>query len=176
MKIENQHNAELAQLTDLIADMSVCMMTNIDSTGALISRPMAPIKMDSDGVLWFFTDLRSSTVEYLGCVNLSFVDSSEGTYVSIAGYCEVTTDREFINDMWTSAAQPWFPDGPESDTLAILKFFPQTAEYWDAPESQMVKMFVKAASVVSGKPAALGEHGSLTNLSQAGADHPQVKY
>lgn len=167
MKTETLTNPELAQLSELIADMSVCMMTNADSTGALISRPMAPLKMDSEGVLWFFTDLRSSTVESLRPVNVSFVDVENETYVSLAGYCELETDRAIIEEMWSFAAQPWFPEGLTSVNLAVLKFFPQTAEYWDASGSQMVKLFAMAASVVSGKPVTLSEHGSLTNLSRS---------
>lgn len=165
MKIESLTNPELSRLSEFIIGMSVCMMTNIDSTGALISRPMVPLKMDSHGALWFFTDLRSSTVESLRPVNLSFSDEENEVYVSLAGYCDVETDRAAIEEMWSCAAQPWFPEGVTSVNLALLKFIPQTAEYWDASGSRMVKLFAKAASVVSGKPVAMGEHGSLTHLS-----------
>lgn len=128
---------------------------------------MAPLKMDSDGVLWFFTDLRSSTVESLRPVNLSFVDGENEIFVSLAGRCEVETDRAAIEHMWSCAAQPWFPDGVNSVNLALLKFFPQTAEYWDSSGSRMVKLFAMAAAVVSGKPVTVGEHGSLTHLSKS---------
>jgi hypothetical protein len=62
-------------------------------------------------------------------------------------------------------AKPWFPDGPDSNNLALLKFTPETAEHWDAPSSKMVRAFGMIASVIAGKPVALGEHGSHTALS-----------
>lgn len=167
MKIEHQLTPELTQLSELIEGMKICMLTNADNTGALISRPMSALKMDAEGAIWFFTDLRSSVVEQLRPVNLAFSDEGKSTYVSLAGYCEVITDSVLIQQMWTSAAKPWFPEGPDSINLALLKFIPETAEYWDAPESQMVRLFAMAASIVSGKPVALGEHGNISNLSQS---------
>lgn len=165
MKIEPQNGADMRQLCQLIEDMSVCMLTNQDCDGSLISRPMAPLKMDSNGTLWFYADLRSSVVKKLRSVNVSFSDPENATYVSLAGHCEIDLNRRRIASMWTSAAAPWFPEGPESIDLVLLKFVPKTAEYWDAPESQMVKLFAMAASVVSGKPVALGHHETLTELS-----------
>ena len=67
--------------------------------------------------------------------------------------------------MWTVIAKPWFPDGPDSSNLALLKFIPNSADYWDGPSSKMVRALGMIASVIAGKPVGLGEHGSLTNLS-----------
>jgi len=41
------------------------MLTTIVSDGALAGRTMAPLEMDANGVLWFFTDLRPSKVNHL---------------------------------------------------------------------------------------------------------------
>jgi general stress protein 26 len=62
-------------------------------------------------------------------------------------------------------AKPWFPEGPDSPNLALLKFIPDAADYWDAPNSVMVRAFGAVASIVAGKPVAMGEHGSHTGLS-----------
>jgi hypothetical protein len=63
-------------------------------------------------------------------------------------------------------AKPWFPEGPESPNLALLKIEPEMAEFWDAPNSKMVRMFALAMSVYAGKPVGLGEHDTLTHLSE----------
>ena len=60
MKIETQSNAELTQLGELIEGMSVAMLTNIHSDGSLVSRPMAPLAMDANGVVWFLVDATST--------------------------------------------------------------------------------------------------------------------
>jgi len=166
MRIEPQTNEELAQLDDLVEDIPGCMLTNHDAQGALISRPMAPLKMDEDGTLWFFADLCSSVVKKMRSVNVSFVDAKKGTYVSLAGHCEIDLDRKRILDMWTDAAKPWFPKGPDSIDLVLLKFVPRTAEYWDLPKSRMINLFARAAAAVSGKPVVMGEHETLTHLSR----------
>lgn len=167
MKTEPQRTSELTQLCELIEHMSVAMLSNLDESGVIVSRPMSPLEMDVKGALWFFTDQRSAKVEHLRTANLSFVDEDNGTYVSISGHGEIETDRVRIERLWTPFAKPWFPDGPDSANLALLKFIPDAAEFWDAPHSKMVRMLAISASIVTGKPVGMGEHDTLTALSKS---------
>ena len=165
MKIETQNSTEMAELCKLIEPIPVAMLSSLDAEGALVSRPMSALQVDAAGAVWFFVDLRSSRVEFLRVVNLSFVDAARGTYVSLSGRGEIRSDRAQIQQLWTPMAKPWFPEGPDSRNLALLKFVPHTAEYWDAPHSKMVRMFAMAASVVAGKPIGMGDHATFTDLS-----------
>lgn len=165
MKMHAQSTAALTQLGQLIEEIPVAMFTNLDGDGTLVSRPMSPLEMDVNGAIWFFTDMHSSKVEQLRKVNLSFADPARASYVSLAGHGELETDQAHIRQLWTPFMKPWFPDGPESSNLALLKFVPETAEYWDAPHSKMVRMAAMAASVLAGKPVGLGDHDTLTGLS-----------
>lgn len=161
MKAAKQDSPDRQRLAELIEPVRVAMMTTVDEEGLLVSRPMAPLEMDEQGCVWFFTDLRSAKVEQLRRVNLSFVGSDDGDYVSLAGAGEIQNDRKRIDDLWSPMARPWFPDGPQSTNLALLKVTPHTAEFWDSPNSKMVRLFAMAASVASAKPIGLGEHGRL---------------
>ena len=165
MKIQAQSRSELAHLAHLIEGIPVAMLCNVDADGTLASRPMAALEMDADGAIWFFADLRSEKVEHLRVVNLSFTNRSSGTYVSISGRGEIDTDRGRIERLWSPMAKPWFPDGPASSNLALLKFVPDAADYWDAPNSAMVRAFGIVASIITGHPVGLGEQGSVTGLS-----------
>ena len=165
MNIETQNSPDMVALCKLIEPIPVAMLCNLDADGALVSRPMAVLEVDAAGAVWFFVDLRSSRVEFLRVVNLSFVDAARGTYVSLSGRGEIRCDRSHVQRLWTPLAKPWFPEGPASTNLALLKFVPHTAEYWDAPNSKMVRMFAMAASVVAGKPIGMGDHATLTDLS-----------
>ena len=165
MKIQAQQSAGLRELAQLIEPMSVAMLTGSDGDGMLASRPMSPLEMDADGAIWFFTDARSTKADHLAPLNLGFSDNAASTYVSIAGRGELHTDRETIDRLWSAAARPWFPEGKDSPNLALLKFLPHTAEYWDAPGSRMVRMLAMAASVVAGKPIGMGDHATLTGLT-----------
>ena len=167
MKIHAQSTAALTQLGKLIDDIPVAMLTNQDHDGTLVSRPMSPLEMDVNGALWFFTDVHSSKVEQLHKVNLSFADPGRASYVSLSGHGELENDQAHIKQLWSPFVKPWFPEGPDSPNLALLKFVPDSAEYWDAPHSKMVRMAAMAASVVAGKPVGLGDHDTLTGLSPA---------
>jgi general stress protein 26 len=166
MKTEPQNSVERTRLCELIKDIPVAMLTTLDGDGTLVSRPMSPLEMDGLGALWFFTDVRSSKTEQLQVLNLSFVDPARSTYVSLSGHGEIHTDNTRIERLWTPFARPWFPDGPDSDSLRLLKVVPETAEVWDAPHSRMVRMFAMAASVVAGKNVGLGKHATLASLSE----------
>ena len=166
MKTETQQNASLTHIAELIDDISIAMLTTLEAEGSMASRPMAVLEMDASGALWFFTDLRSSKVEHLKVANLSFTDMDKGTYVSISGRGEIHTDREHIKRLWTPFAKPWFPQGPDSPELGLLKFVPDAADYWDSPNSKMVRGFGVLASIVAGKPIGMGEHGSHAGLSE----------
>lgn len=167
MKTEKQTSAERTQLCQLIQHLTVTMLTTIDDNGMLVSRPMSPLLLDSSGALWFFTDLRSGKVNQLESINLNFIDSTRATYVSIAGSGEIITERTYIDRLWTPFAKPWFPEGPDSSNLALLKFVPDMAEYWDSSHSRMVRILALAASVVAGKPIGMGEHEKISGLSTA---------
>ena len=167
MKTETQASASLAHAAKLIDDIPIAMLATVEADGALASRPMATLEMDANGALWFFTDLRSSKVEHPRVANLSFTDMAHEAYVSLSGRREIDTDRGRIERLWTALAKPWFPDGPDSPDLALLKFIPDAADYWDAPNSKMVRAFGVIASMLAGKPIAMGEHGSHTGLSSA---------
>ena len=168
MNIAPQTNPERSQLATLIEDMSMSMLTAHDEYGHLTSRPMSALEMDSSGAIWFFTDKRSAKAKHLHVINLAFSDEDNSTYVSICGRGDLVDDRAMIERLWTEFARPWFPDGVDSPNLVLLKITPNTAEYWDAPNSKMVRMFAMAASIVSGKPVGMGDNDTLTGLSEAG--------
>ena len=171
MNIENQNSPDLAHVAHLIADIRIAMLTHVQADGSLSSRPMSPIEMDAQGAFWFFVDVRAEQSEHLRTLNLTFSDIEHATYVSIAGSGEIDIDigRAHIKHLWTPLARPWFPDGPDSEYLALLKFIPESADYWDAPNSRMARAFGVIASVISGTPIAMGSHGSLNTLGGAGS-------
>jgi len=165
MKIQSQPSAELTHLAQLIQPMdTVAMLTSHDADGALVSRPMAPLEMDALGALWFFTHRRSAKIEQLKALNLCFVDAERGTYVSMSGHGDIVDDREHVKRLWSPLARPWFPHGPDSEELTLLKFTPHSAEYWDAVDTKMVRLLATAVSVVAARPIGLGEHAHLAHL------------
>lgn len=140
------------------------MLTTLDPEGALSGRPMALLQMDADGVLWFFTDLHAAKLDRLAQVQLGFCDPGNSTWVSVSGHGEVDTDRGRIEAMWTPMARPWFPDGAQSATLALLRVVPHRADYWDGPSNRMVRAVGMMASVLTGRLLGMGDQGTLPGL------------
>jgi general stress protein 26 len=165
MNVKHQQTNELSKLGELIEDMSVAMLTTVDKAeGTLLSRPMTPQEMCEQGAIWFLTDPNSNKVKHLEEMNLGFSNEVNSTYVSISGHGEIVEDRERIESLWTIFARPWFPEGVDSSNLALLKFVPHCAEFWDGSNSKMVRMFSMVASIAAAKPIGMAEHGHLETL------------
>ncbi|MEQ1518148.1 MAG: pyridoxamine 5'-phosphate oxidase family protein [Usitatibacteraceae bacterium] len=144
MNAEAQSDPHLALLCKSIENATVVMLTSLDADGALLTRPLAPLEMDGEGGLWFFTDLRSAQIEHMRVANVSFADPTCGTYVSLFGRSEVCTDRARIERLWTTFANAAFPAGADSMYLALLKFVADPAENWDSTDGNMQRMFAEA--------------------------------
>jgi general stress protein 26 len=168
MNIQPQTQPDLAHVADLIKDIPIAMMVTRTSDASLVSRPMAALEMDADGAISFFTHTTSDQLEHLDAINLSFSDAHSSTFVSLSGRGEIDTERSHIERLWTPMARPWFAHGPATPDLVLLRFVPQTAHYWDGPNSRMVRAFNMAASVAAGRPIGMADHGEHTRLSSAG--------
>jgi general stress protein 26 len=164
MKIYSQKRPEFQHLAQLVEGSSIAMLTHLDADGMLVSRPMTALEFDSDGVIWFFADRNSAGSHDLQVVNLSFADAQRSIYVSMSGHGELTSDIEHIRRLWTPYAKPWFPQGPETPNLALLKFTPEAAETWDSPHSKAVRVLAMAASIFAAKPVGLGKHERISEL------------
>jgi len=157
----------MARLGRLLEPIAVAMLTTLDAGGALVSKPVEALQMDSEGALWFFIDLRLDLAERLRAANLAFVDDSRGTYVSLSGRGEIAKDEARLDQLWTTFDTAAFPDGRTSPHLAFLKFVPEKAEYWDAPGSRAVRLLALAATAVSGTAVGQAEHGVFVDLAPA---------
>lgn len=59
MKTRTRARAYLDRIARQIEGIRIAMLTTVEDSGALASRPMAALEMDARGALWFITDLRS---------------------------------------------------------------------------------------------------------------------
>jgi general stress protein 26 len=164
MKTSNHPTEEMRELAQLIDGQRIAMLTTLSADGELESRPMTVVDYDADGRLWLFFEhdpQDGAARERHRRVNLSFSNETNSTFVSLPGRGEIVQDLQTKQAFWGPALKPWFPDGPESPRLALLKITPERAEYWTAPHSRLVRRLALALSVVAGRPVGLGEHGVL---------------
>lgn len=149
-----------------VKDIRICMMTTEDTDGSLRSRPMATqTQGDFDGRLWFLTNARSPKVAEIAGdhqVNLSYADPDGHAYVSVSGTARVLTDKAAVQAHWSEPARLWFPDGPDSDDIAVLEVDVHKAETWDGSASAMTLLYGYARARLTGKPYNPGESQHLT--------------
>ena len=81
----------------------------------------------------------------------------------MSGGSTLIYDRAKIEELWSAACKPWFPEGKDDPSLALLRVDVDDAEFWDSNSSRMVRMLAMAASVVSGKPIGMGENRTVHN-------------
>ena len=161
----NNTQAHAAALSDKIGSMRFAMFTTRDRNEHLISQPMTNQQVDAEGGLWFYTRTTTELWENIAHepeVNVSFANSDDSTYVSVSGVAERVVDRAQIKAMWNPMVQAWFPAGPEDEHVVLVRVMPHAAEYWDANDSKMVRMFAMAKAAVTGStPDMDADHGTI---------------
>jgi general stress protein 26 len=160
MNTTDTSRPDVQQLADLVSSERVAMLTVCMPDGSLASRPMTVLELDADGAFWFFCDA-DSLVLTSQPVNLAFSDESRATYVSVTGWADRLHDVARIHALWSPMAKPWFPKGPNDPQLALLRVRFERAEYWDAPDSRIVRGAALVTSMASGRPVGLGRHGVI---------------
>ncbi len=164
MDKQTQSDPGMGKLADLIDGAKIAMLTTEEPDGALRSRPLATLQMDSEGHLWFFTALSSGKVEEIDQhrkVNLSYANTSTENYVSISGHARLLRDRRKMEELWTPWVKPWFQNGLDDPDLALLEVTIDEAEFWDAPASRMQRLFGLTRALSGGDKSQLGEHGKV---------------
>ena len=156
---------DLEKLRELVKEIDFCMLTTVDETGDLRSRPMSSNgDIDPDGDIWFFTSASShkvSEIEKLPKVNVSFADPDNQHYISISGTAQLVRDRNKIEELWRPEFKMWFPEGTDDPDIALLRISLEKAEYWDSPSSTVGFMLNFVSSLVTGKEADHGENKKL---------------
>jgi general stress protein 26 len=125
------HAEEIAKVAELAKKARIAVLTTVDHTGALVSRPLGMQNTDFDGQLWFFTQDPSPKVDDIMAnpnVNVSF-QSGNG---------------------WNKFAEAWFEQGREDPTIALIRVDANTVEYWDADEPRAVTLLKTVTAMVSG--------------------------
>jgi general stress protein 26 len=152
----NDSKFEHNTLWDLIKDIRFGMLTHRHHDGMLYSHPLTTQNksLDQGSVLYFFIFGKSELASSLrqdGNVNVSYASPNDDSYVSIIGKARVTHDSAKVEQLWSPAAQDWFPDGPTDPDLALLAVEISHAEYWDVDESRMKQLFKMAKAVLTGE-------------------------
>ncbi|GGL16870.1 pyridoxamine 5'-phosphate oxidase family protein [Mangrovihabitans endophyticus] len=162
---EKTEQEQRETVTTMVKDAKICMLATVSGDGNFVSRPMALQDVEFDGDLWFFAYADSDLVQQIRVnpqVNVSFSDSGQSSWVSIAGTAEQADDPAKAKELWNPMLKAWFPDGLETPNLTLVKVHARTAEYWAAAHgSRVLTMFGYAKAAVTGKTPEAGENETV---------------
>ncbi|HEX2902418.1 MAG TPA: pyridoxamine 5'-phosphate oxidase family protein [Jatrophihabitans sp.] len=148
-----------AKLAELLKKFRIAMLTTVDSDGRLTSRPMAVQEAEFDGDLWFFAQRDAHQVANVRTQpEVGVALASKDAWVSIHGRAAVVDDNAKAHELWNSAVEAWFPDGPDDPNVVLLKVIAEGAEYWDSPGSRVTTLLSYATSKLTGSRPDVGEN------------------
>jgi general stress protein 26 len=150
------------KVAELLKGQRFGMLTTTDSTGTLISRPMALQEVEFDGDLWFFAERTSRKVGHIaGSPQVNVTVGSGSTWVSLTGRASVVEDAAKKRDLWNGGVEAWFPDGPDDGAVVLLKVEADSAEYWNTPGGRVATALSFAKAKVTGQPYSGGENETV---------------
>ncbi|TAJ96256.1 MAG: general stress protein [Reyranella sp.] len=155
---------DTSKLWDMIKDIRFGMLTVRGADGRLHSRPLTTQNGDADrgGVIWFFMSRSGQPAADLAVshdVNVAYADPNADMYVSVSGMARIVEDPVKKQELWTMAANAWFPGGVEDPDLALVAVLAAEAEYWDVKANKAVQIFKLAKAALTGEePADLAKH------------------
>ncbi|WP_439409629.1 pyridoxamine 5'-phosphate oxidase family protein [Bradyrhizobium sp. DASA03076] len=149
---------------DIIEKAGVCMLTT-QFGGGLRARPLEARPDRNAGLIFFVTDIHSPKEDEIASapdVGIVFIDADEKAYLSITGRAFVLRDVDKTKAVWRKTDEVWWPNGPGSPDVSLLRIEPSTAELWDGPASAAVTAFEFVKARLTGQEPNLGENRKST--------------
>ncbi|MFG2055771.1 pyridoxamine 5'-phosphate oxidase family protein [Micromonospora sp. NPDC048930] len=153
------------RVTELIRDARVCLLTTTAVDGRLVSRPMALQAAEFDGDLWFFAYADSAKIRQIRVnpqVNVGFSDQRGNAWVSVAGTAQEGWDRARAEWLWHPLLRTWFPDGPDTPGITLLKVHAAAAVCRDASGGAVVDLLGFAPAAVTGRRPRAGRNREVS--------------
>lgn len=150
------------KLLDSIRESRFTMFTTRDQEDRLRARPMTTLEVTDEGSLWFFGVRSSELVTEAASdprVGLAYADPGAGSYAFVSGRCHLREDRSRVEELWSDIHKAWY-DGPDDPDLQLLEVRIEAAEYWDAPDSGVVRFLGILKAAVTGEEHE-AEHGQI---------------
>lgn len=161
---ENLRSLEaIEKLRELIEKATVCLFTTRLTSVPLSSRPMSTLRVDENGLIWFFSRIDSDKNMHIrqdDRVQLFYTHSASSEYLTIYGRASIITDPRIIADLWNPLAKVWF-EGKDDPAISVLCITPEDGHYWDTKSNKMVQLLKLAIGAIIGKPLDDGLEGNL---------------
>jgi general stress protein 26 len=139
----------LQDLAKKIGDIDFTMLSTRAAGGEIAARPMSNNgDVEYDGDSWFFTSEEAemvSEIEREPQIGLSLQGKSgllgkPPIFISIEATAELIRDKAAFQQHWTSSLDRWFPQGPDTPGIVLIKAHAKRIKYWDGEEQGEVRV------------------------------------
>ena len=130
----------LSELSKTLKDIDFMMLLTHTDGGQIAGRPMSNNRdVEYDGDSWFFVDDESRTFAdisrdpkvTLAAQGKPGLLGKPPMFLNIEGEAQIIHDRETLAQHWTKDLERWWPAGPDSPGLAMIKVHANRIHYWD---------------------------------------------
>ena len=154
----------MQKIAELVKGIRIAMMSTVDESGQIHSRPMATQDEPFNGTLWFLTRSTSAKVgelEQRQNLTLDYADPEKSKYITLRGRGIVTRDRAKVKELWNPMYKAWFPEGEDDPEIAVLRVEVSEGDYWEANSSKLLMGIRYVAAAVTGGSVSVGESGHV---------------
>lgn len=144
---------DLKELDELMKDYDTALLTTRGADGHYHTRPMALQKRSITDGLWFATWRDTEKIHDLeshpDCGVALYSGKRSATYVSLSGTGQIVEDRDTIHRMWDLSWKPWFPDGPDTADLVLIRVQPEHVEFVHPQTGRLQVLFTMAKRLLT---------------------------
>ena len=145
MNIMNtSHDKGVEKFLALTKGIKFCMLTTVEESGVLHSRPMTIQQTGVNAELWFFTGKTTGLASAIlknDFVTASFANECGDAFISVFGRARLLIDRRKMEQLWEPIYQTWFPKGIEDPNLSLVRIDLEIAEHWDSGGGILTTLF-----------------------------------
>jgi len=121
----------LAVAREVMKKAHYCTLVTMGESGQPQARMMDPSEPAQDFTIWLATTAVSRKVVQIRKeprVTLSYFDRSTMSYVTFLGNATLVADAAEKEKHWQAGWAPFYPEGPKTPALILIRFVPQSLE------------------------------------------------
>lgn len=125
--------------------------------------PMSPHGDRNERAIWFITSAGSAAdraAKSGGEASFYITDPRANFYANVNGSLEEANDPVMLDEIWSSIAAAWFPDGRDDDAVRLIRFTPKDAEVWTTEGGAAFLYEIAKAKFADTAPD-VGNHGRV---------------
>jgi len=140
---------DMAEIAEALKDIDFVMLNTHTEGGKIAGRPMSNNRdVEYDGDSWFFLEEESRTfadvsrdpkVTVTAQTNKGLLGKPP-TFLAIEGDAQIVRDRAALAAHWTKDLDRWWPNGPQTPGVALIKVRAQRIHYWDGEEEGEIRV------------------------------------